>query len=32
MNNIAWVVVLIGVIVLCYGVYMLLKGIDKDYD
>ena len=25
MNNIAWVVVLIGVIVLCYGVYMLLK-------
>ncbi len=32
MNDIAWVVVLIGVIVLCYGVYILLRGIDKDYD
>ena len=32
MNDTAWVVVFIGVIVLCYGVYMLLKGIDKDYD
>ena len=32
MNDIAWVVVLIGIIVLCYGVYMLLKGINEDYD
>ena len=32
MTNIAWIVVLLGLVVLCYGIYLLIKGIDKDYD